>query len=102
MNSYPLEYKEAELMNIPASRFLRPYSRRLVFLEGLRFRRIKKEMEYAARHDEVYHLWWHPHNFGANINENFAFLERILKTYQELHERFGMRSMTMFELCCTR
>ena len=98
MNSYPLEYKEAGLRNIPASRILRPYSRRLAFMEGLRFRRIKKEMEYAARHDEVYHLWWHPHNFGANINENFAFLERILKTYQELNERCGMRSMTMSEI----
>lgn len=97
--SYKIRYGKDGILNIPASRFLRPYSRRLAFMEGLRFRRIKKEMEYAARHDEVYHLWWHPHNFGANINENFAFLEKILATYQHLHKQYGMRSITMGEVC---
>ena len=98
MNSYSLEEKGTGLQNVPASRFLRPYSRRLAFLEGLRFRRIRKEMEYAARHNEVYHLWWHPHNFGANMEENFAFLEKILKYFQRLQRKYGMRSMTMCEI----
>lgn len=95
MTSYPLEDNGTGLQNVPASRFLRPYSRRLAFLEGLRFRRIRKEMEYAAQHDEVYHLWWHPHNFGANMEENFAFLEKILKCHQRLHNQYGMESLTM-------
>lgn len=96
--SYQLEKGDKPIRNIPASRFLRPYSRLLFFLEGLRFRRIRKEMEYAAKHGEVYHLWWHPHNFGANIDKNLIFLERILKTYQELHNQYGMMSMTMGEV----
>ncbi len=96
--SYQLEKGDKPIRNIPASRFLRPYSRLLFFLEGLRFRRIRKEMEYAAMHGEVYHLWWHPHNFGADIDKNIAFLEKILKTYQRLHEQYGMESVTMGEL----
>ncbi len=93
--SYEFEEGTDGVQNIPASRFLRPYSRKLSFLEGLRFRRIRKEMEYAARHNEVYHLWWHPHNFGANMDENFAFLEKILKCHQRLHNQYGMESLTM-------
>lgn len=45
---------------------LRPYSPRLSFLEGLRLRRIRHEMVHAAKKGELYHLWWHPYNFGAN------------------------------------
>lgn len=54
-------------------------------------------MTYAAKHGEMYHLWWHPHNFGANMNENFHFLEEVLQTYKTLHLQYGMVSMTMKE-----
>lgn len=89
---------EETLVNVPASRFLRPYSQRLRCLEGLRLHRIKKEMEHAAKNDEIYHLWWHPHNFGSNTNENLNFLEKILECYNDYHSRYGMQSCTMSEL----
>ena len=85
------------IINVPSSRFLRPYDKRLRVLDGLRLKRIQKEMTYAAKHGEMYHLWWHPHNFGANINENFKFLEEVLLTYKTLHLQYGMTSMTMKE-----
>lgn len=85
-------------ISIPASRMLRPYMRRLRLLEPLRLRRIKREMLYAAKHHELYHLWWHPHNFGANIEENLAFLEEVLEYYEQCHQQFGMQSLTMKEL----
>lgn len=85
-------------MNIPASRMLRPYSSKLRWLEWLRLRRIKKEMQYAAKHNELYHLWWHPHNFGAHIDKNMVFLEKILQCYNECFQNYGMQSMTMKEL----
>ncbi|MGI6243639.1 MAG: polysaccharide deacetylase family protein [Prevotella sp.] len=84
-----------KILNIRASRFLRPYSKRLAFLEGLKLRRIKNEMNYAVRHNEIYHLWWHPHNFGSNMEENFNTLEKILKYYSLCHNRWGMQSLTM-------
>lgn len=82
---------------IPASRFLRPCSRRLRGLEPLRFRRIAHEMREAAEKGRVYHLWWHPHNFGARLEENMYFLKRLLNHYQELRDRFGMISLNMGE-----
>ncbi len=86
------------LYNIPASRFLRPYSHRLSFLESLRLRRITNSMTYAAKHGLTYHLWWHPHNFGVNIKENLAFLEKILLHYQKLSKKYVFRSVSMQQL----
>lgn len=92
-----LEYKEG-MLNVCASRMLRPYSAQLSFLEGLRLRRIQKEMVHAAQKGEMYHLWWHPHNFGANMDANISFLESVLKTFKMCREKYGMMSFTMAEL----
>lgn len=94
----PDELRGAVPLNIPASRFLRPYSARLRCLEGLRLKRIRDDMSHAAARGLVYHLWWHPHNFGANLGENIAFLKRILSHYDGLREAYGMQSLTMSEL----
>lgn len=85
----------AGLVNIPASRFLRPYSPHLRYLERLRLRRITRSMTKAAKRGEVFHLWWHPHNFGVRQEENLAFLESILQHYQTLAATYGMQSLTM-------
>jgi peptidoglycan/xylan/chitin deacetylase (PgdA/CDA1 family) len=82
-------------VNVAASRFLRPYSRKLSFLESLRLRRIKKAMLHAAKRKKLFHLWWHPHNFGANLSENLHFLDSILLYYQELNRCYGFDSITM-------
>jgi hypothetical protein len=58
-------------------------------------RRITSAMETAARGRKLFHLWWHPHNFGVDLEENLAFLRRILDCFRVLQERYGMRSMTM-------
>lgn len=86
------------LVNIKSSRFLRPYMPMLSFLEGLRLRRIKKSMTRAAKRGEIFHLWWHPHNFGANQNENLLFLESILSHYSFLKETYSMESKSMREV----
>ena len=86
-----------EMINIPASRFLRPYSRKLSLIEPLRIKRIKNELTYAAKHHQIYHLWWHPHNFGANINKNMAILEVILNCYKNCRQKYGMESLNMGE-----
>lgn len=100
MTSVP--YNEIDLaenpVNLRASRLLRPYSPKLAFMDDLRLRRIKKEMAYAAKHKEMYHLWWHPHNFGANMEQNLAFLERVLKCYSDCKEKCNMHSYTMNEM----
>ena len=82
-------------INIPASRFLRPYSAKLKYLDGLRLHRITSGLKYAANHGLVYHLWWHPHNFGVNLAENLSFLEKILQSYQKLNTQDKMQSLNM-------
>jgi hypothetical protein len=66
------------LYNIPASRFLRPFDRKLSALDGQRRSRITAAMTFAAKQGRIYHLWWHAHNFGINTAENLAFLRAIL------------------------
>lgn len=85
------------MINVPASRFLRPWSKKLSFLEGLRKKRILNSMTAAAKEGKVFHLWWHPHNFGKNTVENLNFLEDILKHYQKLNVEYGLLSSTMKE-----
>ena len=84
--------------NIPSSRFLRPYSKRLKYIEPYKLRRIKSGLTYAAKSRQIYHLWWHPHNFGSNLDENMNFLKKVLNHYSILNQTHGMESLNMSEL----
>jgi peptidoglycan/xylan/chitin deacetylase (PgdA/CDA1 family) len=90
--------REYGLINLPASRFLRAYSPKLSRLDGLKLRRITRAMTQAAKLGTVFHLWWHPHNFGKHRDENLRFLEQILQHYRLLHETYGFQSQTMAEV----
>lgn len=87
-----------DIINIPASRFLRPYTPKLKMFEGFKFDRIKGGLRFAARHGQIYHLWWHPHNFGRYMDENFSFLERVFKVYRELEVAQKMESLNLMEI----
>jgi len=84
-------------MNLPASRFLRPYIARVPTAQAFQERRVKDDLTYAARQGLVYHLWWHPHNFGAHLEKNIGTLRRILDHFDGLREPYGMRSKNMAE-----
>lgn len=98
-NTYSFEEcAQSRPYNIPSSRFLRPYSPSVAWLDGLRLHRIKRAMRHAAINNRLFHLWWHPHNFGAHVAENRRFLDRILDYYVELQQRYGMQSLNMGEI----
>jgi hypothetical protein len=98
-NCYSFEQmKTNEPFNISSSRFLRPYDKKLKAFENLRLKRIKDSMTYAANQALVYHLWWHPHNFGTDMQENFSFLEKILIHFSDLNRRYNFESMSMCQL----
>ena len=98
-NCYTDEYmKKSMPINIPSSRLLRPYSKKLRFFNAIKLRRITSGMTHAAKNNLTYHLWWHPHNFGINQDENFLFLEKILRHYQYLNEKYQFQSITMTNL----
>jgi peptidoglycan/xylan/chitin deacetylase (PgdA/CDA1 family) len=85
------------MIDVPASMLLRPWSRRLRHAEPLRLRRITSAMRRAARDGGLFHLWWHPHNFGRNLRENLAALDAVLTVFESLRESHGMSSLTMAE-----
>lgn len=96
-NTYKVEHinKGRNIYNLPSSRMLRTFSNKLKFIEPIKIRRITKAMTYAAKRNEMFHLWWHPHNFGAQMDENFNNLETIFKTYSDLNKSYGFQSETM-------
>lgn len=86
------------IVNIPSSYFLRPFNQTLSVLEPFKLNRIKNGMTKAAKNNYLYHFWFHPHNFGKNMDANFKTLEAIFKTYQKLNADYGFESTTMSEL----
>jgi len=83
------------LINIPSSRFLRPWSSNL--MQNIRLKRILNSMKFAAMNNLGFHLWWHPHNFGENVTENIFILNEICNYYKYLANEYGMESLTMSE-----
>lgn len=97
-HTYPINAikpDELGLINLPSSRFYRAYSPRLSWFEVLKRRRIKKAMLHAAQNNELFHLWWHPHNFGDHMEENFKNLENIFKYYSKLNSKYKFKSISM-------
>ena len=88
----------SEIINLPASRFLRPYDPKFKMFDGLKLRRIKQGIKFAAKHGLIYQLWWHPHNFGKYMNENFKFLEQVLEYYHQLNRDGKIESQNMLEI----
>lgn len=86
---------EGGLVNLPASAFLRPFSPRLASMDGLRQRRIADAMRATAQRGGLFHLWWHPHNFGRNLGANLEFLCAVLDVFDALRTRYGMQSRSM-------
>jgi hypothetical protein len=97
-NAYPLPAGASQPLDIPASRYLRSYSRRFRVFEPLRLNRITSAMTYAAQAGHIFHLWWHPEDFSSNVDDNLMFLEKILAKYDELRQLYGMQSLNMAEI----
>ena len=85
------------LCNVPSSRYLRPHSPALRWLDPLRLKRITDCIRLAAVEKKIFHLWWHPHDFGLHTEKNVAFLRRIMEAFAICRDRYGMRSLTMAE-----
>jgi len=96
-NARPLTSAEAGPRNVLASRYLRPYAPGLRHLEPLRLRRIERDLRAAAVRGHVFHLWWHPHDFGIHLRENLAVLRHILACFGRLREGYGMESLPLAE-----
>lgn len=101
-SSFPREaiYQESENhpVEIPASRLLRPYYAKSRLVNIWRLNRVKNEMTLAAKKQEVYHLWWHPHNFANSPAASLAELESLILHFKTLRDKYGMQSNSMQSL----
>jgi peptidoglycan/xylan/chitin deacetylase (PgdA/CDA1 family) len=86
------------LCNVRSSMFLRPYSESRKSFEPARLRRIIGGIEAAAEQNGIFHLWWHPHNFGTETQQNLDFLRSILEAFSRCRDERGMRSLSMIEV----
>jgi peptidoglycan/xylan/chitin deacetylase (PgdA/CDA1 family) len=91
----------SRLVDVPATSFLRPWSPKFANLEAIKAARLKAEMTAAARAGGLFHLWWHPHNFGKYLEENVRMLDGVLDTFEQLRRSEGMQSLTMAEAAQT-
>jgi peptidoglycan/xylan/chitin deacetylase (PgdA/CDA1 family) len=87
-----------KLCRVPASFFLQPYTPSRARFDGARAARLVGAARHAAKRGEIFHLWWHPHNFGTHLDENIAFLRKVLEGFRVLRDSQGMRSVTMAEV----
>jgi peptidoglycan/xylan/chitin deacetylase (PgdA/CDA1 family) len=83
------------LCNVRSSMFLRPHSVQRKGLEPARLRRIAGEIEAAAEQRGIFHLWWHPHNFGTQTEQNLEFLRSVLEVFSRCRATRGMQSLSM-------
>lgn len=97
-NCYSVNNTAIPLKNIIGSRFFRPYSNRLFFLEFLKLRRIKRSMLHAAKNNLTYHIWWHPHNFGSYTSTNLKELKQICEYFKYLNQKYNYQSKFISEL----
>tara|TARA_R110002049_G_scaffold15366_9_gene62949 strand:- start:165 stop:1133 length:969 start_codon:yes stop_codon:yes gene_type:complete len=80
---------------IPSSRFLRPFNPKLARFNQLKINRIKDEITTAAKNDEVYHIWWHPHNHGHYPDQSLNEVKQILEHFSSCRDQYGMQSRSM-------
>jgi peptidoglycan/xylan/chitin deacetylase (PgdA/CDA1 family) len=98
-NCYSLEeISKSFPHNISSSYFLRPYSEKLKYFDNFKEKRILDSMTHAAKNNLVFHLWWHPHNFGVNLEKNMSLLLKIIQHYDILKNKYDMISLNMGEI----
>jgi peptidoglycan/xylan/chitin deacetylase (PgdA/CDA1 family) len=83
------------LSDVAASLFLRPWSPRWKRFDRLRRQRIVRSLREAASTGQIFHLWWHPHNFGTHLEQNLAFLRELLDAFAGYRDRGALRSLSM-------
>lgn len=83
------------LCNVPASFFFRPVLQRGRALHRAHLGRLRAAMRHAAEKREILHLWWHPHNWGADPMANLEAFRSLLLFFRECRSSHGMESHTM-------
>ena len=92
------DFSPDKMLNIPGTCFLRSIKPDRYISNFIKLQRIKHSMRKAAKNNKLFHLWWHPHNFGNNLDANIKYLTEILIYYKKLESKYGMRNMRMCDI----
>jgi hypothetical protein len=94
-----LPRREGALWNIPGSMMLQGMDgpRRLI-PAGCRTRRALAGLQRAARRREIFHLWFHPVNFSAELDRMLSLFEPVLAQAARLRDRGELEVLTMGEM----
>lgn len=95
LGAHLAERSTARPADTPASQFLRPCVGRLAAIHPLHVRVLKASMTRAATEGSGFHLWWHPHNFGREMETNLSVLDDLLTHFNRLRDAHGMLSRSM-------
>jgi hypothetical protein len=63
----------------------------------LHVRRITAQLD-ALRDNEIFHIWFHPHNLGTNLARRLARVEQIVALVAERQHAGGVQSCSMEDL----
>lgn len=85
------------LAEVPASLFFRPHDPGARLAGRARLARILRAMRAAARKGDLFHIWFHPHNIGAAVEENLGVLEIIAAEAARLRDEWGWPTLNMEE-----
>lgn len=83
------------IVNVPANRLLVP---RHPVASGRVLQRVAAEMRAAAKDGRVYHIWWHPENYGLNQDSGLAFLRSVFEVAAECKSSYGMQFLSMADV----
>ncbi len=84
------------LWNIPGSMLFTPsHGLRRYIPIALRVRRARKGLDAAARRKRIFHLWFHPTDFAANVEPMLAGLRQVLEHARKLRDQNQLRFLPM-------
>lgn len=70
------------------------------YLWAAQFTRIQRELE-SARPNHIFHLWFHPHNVGADTVLRLSRVEQVLDLIAEAQHRGRLASCSMADLAAS-
>lgn len=88
------------MIELPGSQILRPNDGYWTYTPpGSQVERAKKGLDRAVERGEIFHLWFHPFNFGSDPEAHLDVFERILAYAAELRRTDGLEIKSINDAC---
>jgi len=88
----PKQSCNSKIFNDCATFFLRPVKSNSYFA-NMQLKRLISHVDYCASNEIIPHLWWHPHNFGKDIDSNVS---QLVKFFDIIKEKYSLIEPRLF------